>query len=172
MMSDWPGSVTCSAPTRACASLPPATPFHVTLPATAVFVPNLVHRLRARLRGAVTATAVLPDRTTVSITRAWALHRARRAVGNPADFGDARTLSARSLKIRVGTPPGSADRTASKKAAEFPTDWECLRGRVRNLHGYREAWLFLKWFAGVVWWHAVKRLHVVPLGIRRRIRRT
>ncbi len=137
------------APARAALEEFPASPFHVALPTAAAFAPNLVHRLRARLRGAVSAVAILPDGTEVSITRAWALHRARRAGGSPADFGDARTLSARSLKIRVGAPPGSADRTASTGAVEFPTEWERLRGRARNLHGYREAWLFLKWSAGV-----------------------
>ncbi len=150
----------------------PASPFHVTVPAGAVFVPNLVHRLRARLRGAVIAVSILPDGSRVSITRAWALHRARRAGGGPADFGDARTVSARSLQIRLDAPPGSADRTASTKVVGSPTDWERLRGRARNLHGYREAWSFLKWLAGVVGREAVKRLHAVPRHLRRRIRRT
>ncbi len=141
-------------PTRFALDEFPVSPFHVTLPATE-FARNLVHRLRAGLGGAVTAASTLPDGSQVSITRAWALHRARRTGGSLAGFGEARTLSARSLKVRVGAPPGGVNRTASKKAVGFPTDWERLRDRVRNLHGYRDAWLFLKWFVGAVW-RAVK----------------
>ena len=137
------------APARTALEEFPASPFHVALPAAAAFGPNLVHRLRARLRGAVIAVAILPDGSRVSITRAWALHRARRAGGDPIDFGDARTLSARSLKIQIGAPPGGVDRAASTKPVELPTEWERLRGQARNVHGYREGWSFLKWLAGV-----------------------
>ncbi len=136
------------APARAALEEFPASPFHVALPAAVAFGPNLLRRLRAGLRGAVSAAAVLPDGSRVSITRAWALHRARRAGGDPSDFGDARTLSSRSLKIRVGAPPGSVDRAASTRPVELPAEWERLRGRARNVHGYREAWSFLKWLAG------------------------
>ena len=46
----------------------PATPFHVTLPAGAVFAKDLVHRLRAGLGDATAAVAVLPDGSRASIT--------------------------------------------------------------------------------------------------------
>ncbi len=120
----------------------PAAAFHVTLPASAAFAPNLVHRLRAKLRGgAVTAAALLSDGTRVSITRAWALHRARRAGGAPADFGDARTLSAAALKLKIS----DAARTSGTDPVGYPTKWKRLRDRARDLHDRREAWSFLKW---------------------------
>ena len=119
----------------------PAAAFHVTLPASAAFAPNLVHRLRAKLRGAVTAASVLSNGTRVSITRAWALHRARRAGGGPADFGDARTLSSASLKLKAG----DAARTSGTDSVGWPTKWEILRARVRDLHGWREGWWLVKW---------------------------
>ncbi len=131
------------APTRSALDEFAAASFHVTLPA-AVSTRDLVHRLRAKLRSAVTAAAVLPDGSRVSITRAWALHRARRAGGSPADFGDARALSPEALKLRAG-----AGWTAPPDPVGYPTRWERLRSRARNVHDYREAWLFLKWLAGV-----------------------
>ncbi len=119
----------------------PAAAFHVTLPASAAFAPNLVHRLRAKLRGAVTASSLLADGTRVSITRAWALHRARRAGGGPADFGDARTLSPASLKLKAG----AAAWASGTDPAGRPTKWERLRDRAQDLHGWREGWWFVKW---------------------------
>ena len=99
----------------------PATPFHVALPAGVAFDPDLVPRLRAALGAAVSATATLPDGSRVSITRAWALHRARRAgqvsteggtEKGVADFGEARTLYATTLKV------ASAAATAASSASQ------------------------------------------------------
>ena len=70
----------------------PAAPFHLSVPADANFGRGLVRALRSRIGGAVVATAVLADGRTVSITRGWALHRARRTQKTAADFGTATTL--------------------------------------------------------------------------------
>ena len=72
----------------------PVSPFHVTVPGGAVAGRGLVRGLCAAMGDAVTATAVLGDGSRVSITRAWALHRARRAGGVAADYGEARTVRA------------------------------------------------------------------------------
>ena len=130
----------------------PAAPFHVALPANAVFAKGLVHRLRARLGSAVIATSVLPDGSHVSITRAWALHRARRTGKSPADFGETRTISPTRLKL-AGAPPSATDRAGNAdwdvpaEPVGYPTKWERFLDRARDLSGSAEAWAFLKWVA-------------------------
>ena len=59
----------------------PVSPFHIALPAAARPGRGLVRGLRSALGDAATATAALGDGAQASITRAWALHRARRAGG-------------------------------------------------------------------------------------------
>ena len=93
------------APARSALDEFPAAPFHVTLPAS-VSARDLVHRLHVRLGDAVVAAALLPDGASVSITRSWALHRARRTGANPADFGEAREVAPRKLKLRPFPPAG------------------------------------------------------------------
>ncbi len=129
------------APTRSALDEFPASPFHVTLPA-AVFAKDLVHRLRARLGSAVTAAATLPDGSTVSITRVWALHRARRTGKRAADFGEARTIPAKALKLQSANPviPSSQPcpseqptgrsehHCPSERSEESPHGGETLRG--------------------------------------------
>ncbi len=96
----------------------PSSPFHVTLPARA-FAGNPVHRLRAGLGDAVAASAILPDGARVSITRAWALHRARRTGKRPADFGEVRTIPARVLQRPAWSFLKRVSRAAWRKAARW-----------------------------------------------------
>ena len=96
----------------------PSSPFHVTLPAR-VFAGNPVHRLRAGLGDAVAASAILPDGARVSITRAWALHRARRTGKSPADFGEVRTIPARVLHQPAWSFLKRVSRAAWRKAAQW-----------------------------------------------------
>ena len=82
-------------------------------------------------------------KTRHSITRAWALHRARRTGGDPAAYGEARTLSPAALKLKAGAAawgPGTG-------SGGLPTPWERLRHRARNLHLRREAGPFLQWLS-------------------------
>ena len=141
----------CFATRRSALDEFPAASFHVALPAGAVFARDLVHRLRTKLRSAVTAVAVLPDGSRVSITRAWALHRARRAGGQPADYGAARTLSAASLKLGVAAPAGGADRTASARPADYPDHFERLLYMLRDVRGLGETVSTLKGLVKAVW---------------------
>ena len=127
----------------------PTAPFHVTLPAAVVFDPGLVSRLRAKLGDAVTAAAVLPDGAEVSITRTWALHRMHRAgAAAPADFGEARTLSAAALKLGAAGAAGGARRTHAAEPMGYPSRRERFFDRVRGVRGLGEAWAFSKW---LVW---------------------
>lgn len=124
----------------------PASPFHVTLPPH-VFSGNLVHRLRVELRDATTASATLHDGATVSITRAWALHRASRTGKSPTDFGEARTISAGALK-RVKR----RDVVAAQETGDWPgRQWYHLLERVRDIRSPSQAASFAKWVAGVAW---------------------
>ncbi len=136
------------APARSALDDFPAAPFHVTLPASAVFARNLVHRLRTKLRSAVTAAAVCPDGRRVSITRAWALHRARRTAMNPADFGEALTLSPAALKLKLKAG------TASTRPTGSPTNLERLLYVLQDVRGPKEAYTTLKRLTKAVRWYA------------------
>lgn len=120
----------------------PHSPFHIALP-PAVFAKGLVHRLRKGIGDAVVATALLPDGNSVSIARAWALHRARRTGRSVADFGDARTMSVKTLKLRKGTGdagPGAATRRSWRFALGLARRmagpaWRKCRGRAAGAPG-------------------------------------
>ncbi len=140
------------APARSALDQFPAAPFHVRLPATAA-AKNLVHALHYHLRGAVLATSLLPDGTSVSIARTWALQRARRAGGNLADFGDVRELAPAKLKLKPAPAPGTA-RAAARNAAGLLAGWRSLRARARDVYDLREAWWFVRWVA----WSCRRRL--------------
>ena len=136
-------------PTRSTLDEFPASPFHVTISAGVAFARGLVHRLRAGLGDAATAVAILPGGSGVSITRAWALHRARRAGGSPADFGDAKTIPAARLKLKSAKPVAG-----SGEPAGYPTKRDILLDQIRDTRSPGEAWSLLKWLAGRVWWVA------------------
>ena len=133
----------------------PASPFHVTLPAAAVFHRGLVHGLRAALGDGVTATSVLEDGSRVSIARAWALHRACRTGKTAADFGDVLTVKAAVLG------PGFALGRALHIGRRVELRWR-RRGvraavarvlaEARHVRGLRTGWRFLKWLAGALRW--------------------
>jgi len=131
----------------ACSALDefPASPFHVTLPPHA-FSRNLVHRLRVELGDAVTASAPLPGGDVVSITRAWVLHRAHRTGKSPVDFGEARTISTKALKLAK-----RRDRTAARETTAGATVWDRLRDRVLDIRSPSQAGSFMKWAAGAAW---------------------
>ena len=117
----------------------PAAAFHVTMPAT-VSARDLVHRLHAKLGSAVLAVSPLPDGTSVSIARSWALHRARRADAEPADFGEVREIAPAKLKLKTAAP---GKRAAAADAMGIPFRWKYLRERARDIHSLREAWWFV-----------------------------
>ena len=133
------------APTRSALDEFPTSSFHIVLPAT-VFARDLVRRLRAKLGDRVTATSTLADQSQVSITRTWALHRARRAGGSPADFGEARTIPAKALQTRSAGPVG------------YPSKLDTLIDRMREIQSLGEGWSFLKWLAGSLGRRSIKRL--------------
>ena len=141
------------APARSALEEFPASPFHVRLPAAAA-AQNLVHALHSRLRGAVLATCRLADGTSVWIARTWALRRAERTGGRPADFGSVRELSAARLGLNAAAQRGSEAGAAPGEATGIPTGWRALRERAREVYDLREAW----WFFRALAWSCRRRL--------------
>ena len=127
----------------------PAAPYHIRLPANVV-AKNIVLRLRARLGGAVSATATLADGGSVSIVRVWALHRARRSGRPVGDFGEERVLAPSALGLRDATSRRMR-RLAMREAAGTSSKLRFAALAWRNAHGWRETWWWLRWIS---WWCA------------------
>lgn len=148
------------APDRSSLADFPTTPFHISLPAAA-FARNVIHRLRVELGDAVSATAILPDGAKASITRAWALHRAQRCGGSPADFGEARAISSATL---------NPQRTSWLGAGDFAKLRRWI-GRAQIIHFSQGTWGLLQWLAGEVRWRAYARQRAGWWHFRRWVRR-
>ena len=146
----------------------PASPFHLEIPPSVRrrgFRPDLAHRLFRRLGDAVAVVAEhpgVPGGAPVSLTRAWALHRARRAGGTAADYGATRRLRASVLGLRRPAPGG-----AEAAAPGFPGAWERPLGRAGEVRAPAELRSFLKWLAAVAGRRAAERLGL-PRGARLR----
>ena len=130
----------------------PVSPFHVSVPGAAAVRAGLVRELCGSLGGAATASAALGDGARIVIARAWALHRARRADGSAADYGEARTLRApgrafaRVFALRP-RPARSRPRRGLRAAVAR------VSAEARHVRGVRTGWRFARWLAaGLVWW--------------------
>ncbi len=132
----------------------PASPFHVFVPAAAAFPEGLVHRLRARLKDAAEIRAVLPGGVEASMTRAWALHRARRAGGAPGDYGDSIMVPAAAVGLSLARPAPDAP----PRAVGYPTPWDRLRGRWRDARGAGAKRALLARSARLAWRRAARVL--------------
>lgn len=122
----------------------PTASFHVLLPG-GISTKNLIHRLRIRLGHAVAVVSTLPDASTVSITRTWALHRAQRTGGCVANFGKVRTPSPQTLRIKVsklGDEPARVDAGGGRSH-----EWDKLRYWVQDVTSVKDAWSLLKGLA-------------------------
>jgi GT2 family glycosyltransferase len=148
----------------------PDSPFHVATPVGAAFGADLLPRLHAGLGDAAVGEATLPDGSRAAITRAWALHRAGRAGGSPADYGGIRRFAlvgprkgALWAGIRWRAPAaGRPLRGMARAAAEA---W-----RVRNL---ADLGRYLRWLGEGVRWRlglAGKRRSGGASARRRRVR--
>ena len=136
----------------------PAAPFHVELPPGARFGSGVLERLRAGLGSAAVGDATLADGARIRIARAWALHRARRAGGRPADYGNA-------VAFRIGRrEPMRALLQALRR--RLPRARRPLAGVARlcaeagRVRGTADALRFARWLAaGARWWLAVRLGH-------------
>ena len=134
----------------------PASPLHIALPVRVVTGPGLPARLAAALGDAAAANAVLEDGRKVSIAHAWVLHRARRAGGPVANYGDVRRLPARALcgggggarRLAKARPAGGLSRQGRARAV-LARVW----AEAAHVRGPRTLWRFLRWFGtGARWW--------------------
>ena len=130
----------------------PAAAFHVEIPATVRTAPDVVRRMRAALGSAASAVAPLGDGSTASITRAWALHRARRSGSAVDRFGDVLLLSPRRFGVVL----------AAQRVRRGPR-WQHLRRRIAQVRvkigqvrSPKQAWWFLAWLAGAVRWRLAR----------------
>ena len=128
----------------------PATPFHIDFPACTGFSRGIVHRLRRELGPAVSAEAVLPDGSMVSITRAWALHRARRTGRCVGDFGDVIAIPAWRLRASVARTSRDGQFRRSRAIARVRR----VLARLRSVRTPRQAYWFLEWSWGALRWRA------------------
>ena len=119
----------------------PSSPFHISLEPGRL-PPGLLRRLRAKLGDAVFGAGRLGDGRSVSIARAWALHRALRTGGRVGDFGAVvsfrvETRAAASVRRAVAATRGPA------RAVRYAVAVALRRARrVRNLESARD---FLAW---------------------------
>ena len=133
----------------------PASPLRIVVPARAVTGPGLAARLAAALGDAAVASAVLEDGAEVSIARAWALNRARRAGGSAADYGDVRGLAARALRgggVRAqrlaGARPAAAPGRPGSARAVLARVW----AEAAHVRGPRTLWRLLRWLGTGAHW--------------------
>ena len=160
----------------------PASPLHVRVPAGARVGPGALTRLEAALGDAVTASVNLGGGAKVTIARAWALARARRAGGTASAYGDSRVLPARTLRsagdlrrapaLRPAKPTratgGMSSAAGAPSAGGEPLPARGLRpavglrpaGRVlarvwaeaRQVRDVRTGWHFLRWLLAGLRW--------------------
>ena len=147
------------APTRSALDEFPASPFHVTL-RPGPLPPRLLGLLQARLIRLSTAAAadwMLADGRVVRIAHAWALHRARRAGGDVADFGDVEAFCA-------DTAAAALAQTAAGHVLGPGVKLLAVAAAVR---GPRSAWAFVRW----AWAGVAIRARRVGRPVRRGVRR-
>ena len=130
----------------------PTASFHVTLPAGARVAQDIIYRLRAELGGLVSGTALLGDGSRVLITRAWALHRARRSARSVTDFGEIVVMSARKLEPETASHTRLASRQVSRRARRFRSKIGRVLREARRIRSPRQAWCFLRWLLNAIRW--------------------
>lgn len=127
-----------------------ASPLHIDLAGSVDYTAGLLSQLSSALGSAVQATYEVGDGQNVSITRAWARHRARRTGLAIPHFGDTVSIDALPLlrvqRSDVSTlAPGSASATAKTR----------VLAELRRVRDIRGAWRFLRWLSqGFRWWVA------------------
>ncbi len=112
-------------------------------PAATSLDAGVVGRLRAGLGLAAVGTSVVPGGFRVTITRAWALHRAQRTPWEASDFGEAVTIPFAKLRPR---------RADSLTPDRLSRAWRRVRAEWRLVDSPAAAWWFARWLKGAVLW--------------------
>lgn len=149
----------------------PAAAFHVLVPAGAGVKDRTLYRLHNQLGTATAGESDLASGHRVSITRTWALQRARRCGCAVSDVGTLVELDVDSLQVtqepkpqswlaaRLQGPVKFLLRASSRARRHIPT----LFGMVRSIRNPRDLWRFIATVARAVWW----RLRNVGWTLRR-----
>ena len=143
------------APEEAALDAFPASPLHIALPAGAVAGHGLPARLEAALGDAAAAHAELADGSRVSIAHAWALNRARRGGGSPADYGDVRRLPPRAVRgggARMWRVAGARRAGAQPPRGSARAVLARVWAEARHIRGARTLWRFLRWLGAAARW--------------------
>lgn len=130
-------------PLRAALDEFPAAPMHIVLPAGPAVDHGIVAHLRKHLGTAVQATAPLPGRGKATITRAWALHRARRT-GRPVTAFGAAVAAPAPKRRRAGS---SAQPLPNTQPGVVARSLAALAREARYVQGPRTAMAMLRWMA-------------------------
>ncbi len=149
----------------------PSAAFHVRIPAGAGVRDRMIYRLHNQLGTATSGESDLASGHRVSITRTWALQRARRCGCSVSDVGTFVELDVDSLQVthepkpqswlaaRLQGPVKFLLRASARARRHVPT----LFGMVRNIRSPRDLWRFIVTVAQAVGW----RLRNVVWALRR-----
>ena len=165
-----------------------AAAFFVTVPAGAEVTTKMIGRLRQQLGEAASGQSDLASGHRVTITRAWALHRARRGNLAISDVGDVVELDVDSL--RVIREPQPQSRLAARLQGPVKTllrVWTRLRRHLATVFGTalrirspKDAGRFVAMIVRAVWWRVynvrwklrrVRKRLKIWLGLQARSRR-
>ena len=135
----------------------PMAPIHITVPAAVSFDRDLVRQLHARLNDAVMGTARCGDSTTVSITKAWVLHRINRTGKEAADFGEVVEIPADVLGISVvhapaGLPLRAEHTRRPAGRSTLSADLRRLKAELQKVRNPKQAWRLVRIIAFALRW--------------------
>ena len=158
-----------------------AAAFFVTVPAGAEVTPRMIGRLRQQLGKAASGQSDLASGHRVTITRAWALNRARRGNLAISDVGDVVELDVDSLTVIQGLQPQSrlAARLQGPVKALLRV-WTRFRRHLATVVGVAlrirspgDVGRFAAMIVRAVWWRLrnVRRRLKIWLGLQARSRR-
>ena len=136
----------------------PASPFHITVPAGAAVMENMVYTLRNELGGAMSAVLVLEGGARVSISRSWALRRSRRSGKDLAELGAVVSVKAKKMVLDMNPWRRRTIRSVGRRlryeAGQRLSPIWARRGGVQRLFGNlirirtpKQARWFVKWAA-------------------------
>ena len=161
-----------------------AAAFFVTVPAGADVAPRMIGRLRQQLGTAASGQSDLASGHRVTITRAWALNRARRCNLAIPDVGDVVELDVDSLRVTQEPQPQS--RLAARLQGpvkillrawtRFRRHLATVFGTARRIRSLTDVGRFIAMIVRAVWWRLknvrwrLRRVRKWPRRARKRLK--
>lgn len=124
--------------------------FHVVIPAGARAREYAIGNLRAELGDRAAAVSRLSGGSIVSITRAWAAHRAQRARKSLSEVADIVSLDWRDIGIRADGSRGRGRLAIGLRLRNPDSRVGRVVRQVQRIRTPQQAWRFLKWAMGAV----------------------